>query len=333
MSEGVVTAPGRVNLIGEHTDYAGGLVLPVAIDLATTVRWRPRAASVRVRSLAYGDVAEVPADGSLAPAELTGWARHVAATVALLQRRGRASLGIEAVVASTIPIGSGLSSSAALTVALSLALCRAASFELEPLELAHLARQSELLAAGVPVGLMDPACIVLARRGHALLLDCGTEEYRHVPLPPLLALVVVDSGVKRELEHSGYSERRREVEQGDQRRLRHIAAENDRVRLVAAALEAGDLDALGTLFREGHESLRDDFEVSTPELDLLVDLAYEHGALAARMTGGGFGGAIVALAEQSAAPAVAGRIAAAYSGPTGRTCSTYVFRSAAGGAG
>jgi galactokinase len=328
MSDAVVTAPGRVNLIGEHTDYAGGLVLPVAIDLTTTVQWRPRAASVRVRSLAYGDVAEVQADGSVPPAELTGWGRHVAAAVALLHGRGRPSVGIEAVVASTIPIGSGLSSSAALTVALSLALCRAASFELEPLELAHLAQESELLAAGVPVGLMDPACIVLARRGYALLLDCGTEEYRYVPVPQGLALVVLDSGVRRELEHSGYAERRRELEQGDPRRLRHVASENERVRLVAAALEAGDLAALGTLFREGHESLRDDFDVSTPELDLLVSLAYEHGALAARMTGGGFGGSIVALAEKSAAPGAAERIAAAYSRRTGRTCPTHILQSA-----
>ena len=307
MSDAVVTAPGRVNLIGEHTDYAGGLVLPVAIDLTTTVQWRPRAESVRVRSLAYGDVAEVQADGSVPPAELTGWGRHVAAAVALLHGRGRPALGIEAVVASTIPIGSGLSSSAALTVALSLALCRAASFELDPLELAHLAQESELLAAGVPVGLMDPACILLARRGYALLLDCTTEEYRHVPLPPGLAFVVVDSGVRHALEHSGYAERRKEVERGEPRRLRHIATENDRVRLVAAALESGDLASLGALFRQGHESLRDDFEVSTPELDLLVDLAYEHGAVAARMTGGGFGGAIVALAEKSVAATLAER--------------------------
>ena len=328
MNDAFVTAPGRVNLIGEHTDYAGGLVLPVAISLATTVQWRPRAEWVRVRSLAYNDVAEVPADGSVSPAELTGWGRHVAATVTLLHRSGRPSLGIEAVVSSTIPIGSGLSSSAALTVALSLALCRAASFELEPLELAHLAQESELLAAGVPVGLMDPACIVLARRGHALLLDCKTEAYRHVPLPPGLGLVVVDSGVRHSLEHSGYAERRKEVERGDPRRLRHVASENDRVRLVAAALESGDLESLGTLFREGHESLRDDFEVSTPELDLLVDLAYEHGAVAARMTGGGFGGAIVALAEASAAATLAERVAAAYAKRTGREASTYLCKSA-----
>ena len=211
-----------------------------------------------------------------------------------------------------------------------MALCRAASFEVEPLELARLAQESELVAAGVPVGPMDPACILLARRGHALLLDCGTGEYRHVRLPSRLSLVVVDSGVRHALEQSGYAQRRREVERGDPRRLRHIVSENDRVRLVAAALESGDFDALGTLFREGHLSLRDDFEVSTPELDLLVDLAYEHGALAARMTGGGFGGAIIALAERNTGPTLAERITKAYAGSTGREVSAYVCKSANG---
>ena len=330
MNDAFVTAPGRVNLIGEHTDYAGGLVLPVAIDLETEVRWRPHPESVRVRSLAFGEVVEVPPDGSATPADLPGWGRRVAAVVALLHARGRPAVGIDAVVSSTVPIGSGLSSSAALTVALAVALCRAASFELEPLELARLAQESELAAVGVPVGLMDPACILLARRGHALLLDCGTTDYRHVPLPSWLSLVVVDSGVRHNLEHSGYAQRRREVERGDPRRLRHIATENDRVRLVAAALESGDTDALGSLLREGHESLRDDFEVSTPELDLLVDLAYEHGAIAARMTGGGFGGAIVALAERATGPALAERITNAYAGSLGREVPAYVCESANG---
>src|SRR2546423_1037385 len=132
--------------------------------------------------------------------------------------------------------------------------------------------------------------VAAARRGHALLLDCGSEEYRHVPLPERLVVLVVDSGVRHSLEHSGYAERRAEVERGDARRLRHVTSENERVRHVVAALEGGDLDALGPLFRAGHDSLRDDFEVSTPELALPVDLAYERGAVAPRMTGGGTGG-------------------------------------------
>jgi len=181
-----------------------------------------------------------------------------------------------------------------------------------------MSQMAERRAAGVPCGLMDPACILLAHRGHALLLDCGSEEYRHVPLPEGIAVVVVDSGVRHALEHSGYAERRAEVERGDPRRIRHVTSENERVRRVVAALEAGDVDALGPLFREGHDSLRDDFEVSTPELDLLVDLAYEHGAVAARMTGGGFGGSIVALAAEEDARRLTDAVVAAYASRTGR---------------
>ena len=250
--------------------------------------------------------------------------------VALLRERGRSDVGIDAVVSSTVPIGSGLSSSAALTVSIALALCRAAGFELDPLELAQLMRQAEGRAVGVPCGLMDPACVLLARRGHALLLDCGGEEYRHVPLPERLAVLVVDSGVRHSLEHSGYAERRAEVERGDARRLRHVTSENERVRHVVAALEGGDLDALGPLFRAGHDSLRDDFEVSTPELDLLVDLAYERGAVAARMTGGGFGGSIVVLAEADEAHALADDVVAAYRERTGRDGRCYVCASVDG---
>ena len=328
-SGGAVFAPARVNLIGEHTDYSGGLVLPVAIDLGTTVTWQPLDGLVRVRSLAFGDVVAIHADGGGAA---TGWGRYVAAVAALLHERGRPDDGIDAVVSSTVPIGSGLSSSAALTVSLALALCRAAAYELEPLELARLLQEAERRAAGVPCGLMDPACILLARRGHALLLDCSSEEYRHVPLPEGIAIVVVDSGVRHALEHSGYAERRAEVERGDPRRMRHVASENERVRRVVAALEAGDVDALGPLFREGHDSLRDDFEVSTPELDLLVDLAYEHGAVAARMTGGGFGGSIVALAGVRDARRLADAVVAAYAGRTGKDARAHVCASVDGAA-
>jgi len=324
-----VFAPARVNLIGEHTDYSGGLVLPVAIDLGTTVAWQPLDGLVRVRSLAFGDVVEIELDGGGIAA---GWSRYVAAVVALLHEHGRPGAGIDAVVSSTVPIGSGLSSSAALTVSVALALCRAASFEIDPLRLARLLQEAERRAAGVPCGLMDPACVLLARRGHALLLDCASEEYRHVRLPDGISVVVVDSGVRHALEHSGYAERRAEVERGEPRRLRHVASENERVRLVASALEAGDLDALGPLFRAGHDSLRDDFEVSTPELDLLVDLAYEHGAIEARMTGGGFGGSIVVLADAGAAHALAASIVAAYDDRTGREGRFFVCESVDGAA-
>jgi galactokinase len=359
MTQRSVFAPARVNLIGEHTDYSGGLVLPVAVDLGTTVAWRPLDGAIRLRSLALSDTVELRADGT-SEATSGGWGRYVGAVARLLHERGRPAAGLEGTVESTVPIGGGLSSSAALTVSVGLALCLAAGFELPRIELARLAQEAERLAVGVPCGLMDPATSLLARRGHALLLDCGTEERRLVPLPPGLAIVVVDSGVRHSLEHSGYAERRAELERGlaaigprrpseltgaeaesatagldatAARRLRHVVAENRRVRAVVAALErtgGPDLDALGALFRAGHESLRDDFEVSTPELDLLVDLAYEHGAVAARMTGGGFGGSIVALAETGLAPAFASAVVSAYETRSGGNATARVCTSVDG---
>ena len=168
---------------------------------------------------------------------------------------------------------------------------------------------------------MDQSASVLGEEGHAILLDTGTLEHRSVPLPAGLALVIVDSGVRHTLAESGYADRRRELEQalaaeGElepllARRLRHVTTENDRVRHVVACLEAGDTARLGPLFRAGHDSLRDDFEVSTPELDLLVERAYEAGAVAARMTGGGFGGSIVVLVEHDHAEALAAEVAEA----------------------
>ena len=354
-------APGRVNLIGEHTDYSGGLVLPVAVDRGVTVQWRPEPAVIRLRSAEFPETVELGADGR-ANSELSGWVRYPAAVAGLLAERGRPAVGLEGAVSSTVPVGAGLSSSAALTVALALALCRAAGFELPRLELARVAQEAEHRAVGVPVGLMDPAASLLARRGHALLLDCGTEDYRLVPLPAGLAVVVFDSGVRHSLEHSGYATRRAELERAlpalggvrpcemtieaaeaaalaagvdevARRRLRHVVSENDRVRACVRALEAPggpDCEALGVLFRAGHVSLRDDFEVSIPELDLLVELAYEAGAVAARMTGGGFGGSIVALADEARAAALAARVTSAYVERTGRAGSGWVCATADG---
>jgi galactokinase len=359
-----VFAPARVNLIGEHTDYSGGLVLPVAIDLGVTIRGRSDAGTIRLHSEALGNTVELDPDGS-PRATLEGWGRYVAAVATLLDARGRPAIGFEGTIESTVPIGAGLSSSAALDVAVGLALCQAASFELPPIELARAAQQAEELAVGVPCGLMDPATALLARRGHALLLDCGKAEYRPVPLPAGLAIVVLHSGVGHALEHSGYATRRAELERGlaalgdrsptqvtvaeaeaaahasgidkvATRRLRHVVSENERVRGCVAALEAPagpDLAVLGSLFRAGHASLRDDFEVSIPELDLLVDLAYEHGAVAARMTGGGFGGSIVALVDEKRANDFAAEAEAAYSARSGRTGAHHVCRSVDGAAG
>jgi galactokinase len=282
----VFRAPGRVNLIGEHTDYSGGLVLPVAIPLGISVIGEPA-----------GEAVELESDRFAAD---EGWLRFVGAVAAELEAAGRPAVGFRGRVVADLPAAAGLSSSAALEVAVALALCDAAGFRVDRLELADLCRRAEERAVGVPCGLMDPAASLLTRAGHALLLDCGTLEYRHVPFPSDLELLVVDSGSPRRLQESGYARRRAEVEAGDPRRLRHVRSENERVREVVAALEAGDHDTLGRAFAASHASLRDDFEVSTPRLDALVEAALAAGAPAARMTGAGFGGSIVAVVEAGA---------------------------------
>jgi len=347
-------APGRINLIGEHTDYSGGLVLPAAIDLGTTISGRADSARIVLRSTADPDAVELAADGSSSGTP-GGWARYVAAIARLLAARGRPAVGLVGEVDSTLPIGAGLSSSAALLVAVAFSLCDVAEFAIEPLELARLVREAERVAVGVPCGLMDPAAIIFARRGCALFLDCATAEHRAVPLPPGLGIVVLDSGVRHSLADSGYATRRAELERAlaaigrrdasglrpaeamelgesvgldgvEARRLRHVVTENERVRECVAALESGRNveDVLRRTFRAGHDSLRDDYEVSTPELDLLVELASDRGAIAARMTGGGFGGSVVALADVPHAAEIAASVATTYHERTGRAGSGIV---------
>jgi galactokinase len=274
-----VWAPGRVNLIGEHTDYGGGLVLPIAIQLGITLSYEP------------GEQLE-PASPLAEAVERE------------LEALGRPPVGIRAEVESDLPQGAGLGSSGAFEVAVALALCDAAGFQVEPLELALACRRAERRATGVPAGILDQAASLLGRAGHALLLDCGTLERRWVSLPDDVAILVLDSGERRELEHSGYGDRRRELEAGQPRRVRHVATENERVRETVTALERRDVAALGPIFAAGQASLRDDYEVSTPALDALVAAALDAGAFAARMTGGGFGGCVVALAEPERAEAV-----------------------------
>jgi galactokinase len=276
-----VHAPGRVNLIGEHTDYSGGLVLPVAIQLGITLTFEP-AERFELESPLAAAVAQ----------ELAGL--------------GRPDVGIRGTVDADLPQRAGLGSSGAFEVAVACALCEVGGFEVERLELAQACRRAEQRATGVPSGILDQAASLLGRAGHGLLLDCGTLEHRHVAFPDDVAILVLDSGERRSLQTSGYGDRRRELEAGDPRRVRHVETENARVLETVAALERGDVRAVGALFAASQASLRDDYEVSTPALDSLVDRALQAGAFAARMTGGGFGGCIVALAEPPRAEDVLG---------------------------
>jgi galactokinase len=276
-----VRAPGRVNLIGEHTDYSGGLVLPVAIQLGITVSFEP----------ADGFKLDAPGGERLARA--------------VWDELGRPA-GLRGRVEADLPQGAGLGSSGAFEVAVALALSDVAGLELAPFELADACQRAEQRAVGVPSGILDQAASLLGRAGEALLLDCGTLEHRWVPWPDDVAIVVLDSGERHSLEHSGYGDRRRELEAGDPMRVRHVESENERVRDTVAALERADARALGPLFAASHASLRDDYEVSTPTLDALVAAALDAGAFAARMTGGGFGGCVVALAEPGRADAIVG---------------------------
>jgi galactokinase len=300
-------APGRVNLIGEFTDLAGGVALPAALDLGITLVCEP-ARTIELRSRALDDGAvSLAADGS---GDVTGFGRYVSGVATELALLGRPPLGLRGELTSTLPIGAGLSSSAALEIVVAIALCAVADFALEPLELALAAQRAVHRAVGVPSGILDEAACLFGRAGHAVLFDFTSLEHELVQLPAGVALVIADSGVSRQLEHSGYATRKRELEAGVPARVRHVETENIRVREVVEALRAADLARVGALFREGHESLRVDFEVSVPELDRLVDWAYENGAYAARMTGGGFGGAIVALVAADDAAAFAERIPA-----------------------
>jgi galactokinase len=278
-----VWAPGRVNLIGEHTDYAGGVVLPIAIQLGLRLTFEP----------AEGLELDAPGGERLA--------------AAVWEELGRPA-GIAGAVESNLPQGAGLGSSAAFEVAVGLALCAAAELELQPLELALACQRAELNATGVPCGILDQAGSLLPLAGHALLLDCGSLEHRDVRLPDGLAFLVVDSGQRRDLESTAYGDRRRELEAGVPARVRHVRSENKRVHAVVEALERNDVAALGPIFAESQRSLRDDYEVSTPGVDRLVELALRAGAVGARLTGGGFGGSIVVATETERADTILGEI-------------------------
>jgi galactokinase len=305
-----VFAPGRVNLMGDHTDYTGGLVLPMAVDLGTTVVGTRGGDRVRLTSAEVEGEAVVPLDVGDPAATEPAWARYVAGVVSVL----RPAMGFTGRVSTTLPVGAGLSSSAALEAAVALAL----GFEGSPLDLALACQRAELMASGVPCGVMDQLASVAGVEGHALLIDCGTLTVTPVAVPDSAEVVVVHSGGRRRLAESAYADRRHSCEAAQalvgplagadlgavealadpvlRARARHVVTENGRVRTFAEALPAGDLARCGSLMAASHESLRTDFEVSTPALDRLVaELTATPGVFGARLTGAGFGGCAVAL--------------------------------------
>ena len=341
-------APGRVNLIGDHTDYNDGFCLPIAIDRECVVATRP-AATVRVASLELDESIELPADGSgkLEDVEPV-WGRLVVAVVSELAKLGRPSAGMDAVVASDVPIGSGLSSSAAFEVACAVALAGQAEWRVDPAALAEACRNAEEQATGVPCGIMDQLVVVSAREGCAQLIDCRTTETTAIPLPPRVGVLVVHSGQERTLAVSAYAERRRTCEAlarklgvaalrdatpaqvADEPLGRHVVSENARVLEAARALEGDDVEELGRLMTSSHESLRDDYRVSTPELDVLVDALLEAGALGARLTGAGFGGAVVAVCDPDSAADIGERAMARYRERTGLEPHAFICRAVDG---
>jgi galactokinase len=317
----IVEAPGRVNLIGEHTDYHEGLVLPVAIDRTLLLAAHPA-------KHIFAWSCELNAGGSIEDAEAKGdpWLGYIVGVYHAFQQRGLVPPPVRMMVQSDIPIGAGLSSSAALTVSMTVVLLVLMAVNLSPIDIALIAQAAEHFV-GAPVGIMDQLTVTAATDG-ALRIDCRSLQFTPVPIPPDLALVVFDSGVERALSRSAYAQRRAEAERGLEilrhygltartlrdvtisdleyaratmdditfRRCRHVITENGRVDAMVEALHADDRVAMGRLMAASHESLRWDYEVSCPELDLLVELGNKApGAVGSRLTGAGFGGCTVHL--------------------------------------
>jgi galactokinase len=323
-------APGRVNLIGEHTDYSGGLALPAAIQFGVSLAVEGPAEEIELVSEGFPPAPPFPPDGG--DERLDGWAAYARAVAVELALEGRPAVGLRGRITSTLPAGAGLGSSGAFVVAVALSLAAVAGWETDRLTLVEACRRAEHRAVGVPSGILDQAASLLGEEGHAVLLDCGTFEHRLVPLPAELGLVVLDSGVRHAHASSGYADRRRELEAGVPARVRHVRSENERVRAFAAAVERGDLREAGALLLESHRSLRDDYEVSTPELDLLVDLAVEAGAPGARLVGGGFGGSVLVLTDVAHADELANDVAASYAARGHRAGKPLLVRPSGGAA-
>ena len=350
--EVLVRAPGRANLIGEHTDYNRGYVLPVALELATFLAGTRREDVVRLRSL--DEPGEVVIDLERTGGKVGGWGGYVLAVVRALIEEGVPIEGLQGVIGSSVPPRAGLSSSAALEVAIATALAP----NLAPARKAEICRRAEHDYVGVRVGIMDQLASAAARAEHALLIDCSDNSIEHVPMPHELIVLVVDSGTQRDLQSSAYNDRRKDCEEAARalgvsslreielhdleagqarmstdafRRARHVVTENDRVLATVRALSAADFDEVGDLFAASHQSYARDFDASLDEIDALVDIARgTPGVIAARLTGGGFGGCTVNLIQREAAWAATDSIVTAYEYVVGRRARWWRSEAAAG---
>jgi galactokinase len=328
-------APGRVNLIGEHTDYNDGFVLPAAIDFSCWVAASPRQdRKLVVYSENFAEQVEVDL-GDIQNWPRKGWMAYPLGVASILEQEGRLRRGAELYIAGDVPLGSGLSSSAAIEVASGCALLHASNTSLDLTQLALLCQRAENDFVGARCGIMDQFISCHGKAGHAVLLDCRSLEGRLIPIPDDVALVVCNTMVRHELAANEYNKRREECEEGVRllksampkiqalrdvrvqdlevhrdllpaliyRRCRHIVTENERTLLAANALQDRELKALSKWMAESHESLRVDFEVSCRELDIMVEIAAaQPGVRGARMTGGGFGGCTINLVEQKSVP-------------------------------
>jgi galactokinase len=324
-----VRAPGRVNLIGEHTDYNDGFVLPCAVDFQTVVLASLRSdKQVHAVAADFNETDVFGADADYAPHPTQPWANYVRGVVQAMRLNGYALGGINIAIAGDVPQGAGLSSSASLEVAVGTALARANGLSIAPSKIALMGQQAENQFVGCQCGIMDQLVSAQGQAGHALLIDCRSLQTQAVKIPDGMAILIVHSGVRRGLVESAYNERRLQCEQAARffgkkalrdvnmerlsaaqaqldavvfRRARHIVSENARTLLAAQALSSSDMALMGQFMAQSHISMRDDFEITTPAIDHLVALLQnaigKHGG--ARMTGGGFGGCVVALLPQN----------------------------------
>jgi len=347
----LVQAPGRVNLIGEHTDYNGGFVLPMAINRSILFALRYRKdGHVHLVSGDYGHHAHFDVNdfSYLKP----HWSEYIKGVANGLKKRGLELQGFEGVLLGDVPRGSGLSSSAALELAAARAFSEVSGFPWDPVDMAVVGQEAENDWVGVNCGIMDQMISSCGKAGHAYLLDCRSLEGTHVPLPDGFTVVILDTATRRGLVDSAYNERRQQCEQAAEffgvellrdvspaqffekegeldeltrKRARHVVTEDQRTLKAAEAMKAGDAEAFGKLMTQSHESLRDDFEVSNEALNTMVETALgQEGCLGARMTGAGFGGCAVALVKEEAADRFVGEVVKDYQAKTELEPAVYV---------